>query len=692
MFSPSVFIHEYVTGGGFEGRELPSSWAAEGRAMRRALAEDFQAVEGTRVIVALDSRFADEQGSWTVVRPASYQNQEPAMFAQVASEADFCLIVAPETDRILEERARILRRFQVRSLGSTVEAIALAGDKLALAEHWKRQGIPTPDAVSVPPGEPWPRRRSAPVVLKPRFGAGCLETFVVEPSDEIAQAIPGFAESILQPYIFGESFSASFLIGPDGTADWIGIASQAIDRQGLRLVYRGGSLPIPIDPESEAVLRRAVECVPGLRGWVGVDFVRERHSGRVFVLEINPRPTTSLVAWTRKLGPGRIAERWLSLFQDRSRARFEPIVRFDPRLDFSAVGVVRAQTRKPVGEPNSAVSLALDVGGANVKAADSRGRAWNLPFELWKHPEGLADFLRRSFSESDAGRFDRVSATLTGELCDCFETKAEGVRSIVASVQKAFPKTPLRIWGTDGRFHRPEAVFDRPEPAAAANWSALAAVVASRFAADRAALLVDIGSTTTDIIPLRFGRIAARGRTDTDRLRTGELVYLGARRTPICALADRLPYRGTSVGVMAEWFACTLDVYLALGRIAENPADRSTADGRPATAEWARDRLARTIGADRSSFDQADAGELAEAVDAIALSRLSAAALGVVESLGEVPKTFIVSGSGAFLAERVVRRIASNDAEIVSLAELWGAAASAAACAHALILLEREQQ
>ena len=281
---------------------------------------------------------------------------------------------------------------------------------------------------------------------------------------------------------------------------------------------------------------------------------------------------------------------------------------------------------------------------------------------------------------------------MTGELCDCFETKRDGVRSIVESVRACFPTTSVRVWGTDVRFHKVEDILENPSLAAAANWSALATVVAACFAEKRPGLLIDIGSTTADIVPLKNGRAVPRGRTDTERLQIGELVYIGARRTPLCALASESIFRGAAIGVMAEWFATTLDVYLTLGMIAEDPLDRSTADGRPATRGFARDRLARTIGADRSTFNETDALELARAADSAILDRLTSAARRVVDSLGEPPRTIVLSGSGEFLAKRSAERIAIETAEMISLAEVWGKAASSAACAKALVLLAREDR
>src|SRR5262249_59450212 len=102
--------------------------------------------------------------------------------------------------------------------------------------------------------------------------------------------------------------------------------------------------------------------------------------------------------------------------------------------------------------------------------------------------------------------------------------------------------------------------------------------------------LVELGQTRIALIPLWEGEPRRKGRTDPERLKARELVYTGVRRTPVCALMD-----GDG---MAEFFATTLDVYLVLGRIPEDRSDRDTADGRPATVDFAHARLARMLGGD----------------------------------------------------------------------------------------------
>lgn len=332
--------------------------------------------------------------------------------------------------------------------------------------------------------------------------------------------------------------------------------------------------------------------------------------------------------------------------------------------------------------------LAFDIGGANIKAAHSSGGGRTLPFELWKRPDGLGPVL--AALAATFPRSDRLALTMTAELCDCYPTKAVGVNRVLDAVVSALPDLPISVWGVDEQFHSVDEIRQRPLLAAAANWLALADV-AARDVPRGEGLLIDIGTTTTDLIPLRDGRAVVRGRTDTERLQSGELVYAGVRRTPVFALATELPFRGEPTGLAAELFASTLDVYLTLGEVEPDPKDLSTADGRPATVEAARDRLARMVGADRDGFSAADALAFARAADEVLLARLESAARKACRAAEVELKGAVIAGSGSFVARRLARRLVVGDEAILSLTEAWGPVASSAGCAHALVVLAGEQ-
>ena len=325
--------------------------------------------------------------------------------------------------------------------------------------------------------------------------------------------------------------------------------------------------------------------------------------------------------------------------------------------------------------------LGLDVGGANLKAAHTNGAARSRPFALWKDPSGLPDALRGFIAEMPPA--DLLAVTMTGELCDCFESKRQGVNAILDAVEAASAGKPIRVWRTDGRFLDVVAVRRAPLMAAAANWLALA-TFAGRYAPKGPALLIDIGSTTTDIVSLQDGRPMPKGRTDPERMRSGELVYTGVRRTPLCAIM------GT--GGAAELFATTLDVYLLLGWITEDAADHNTADGRPATKAAAHARLARMLCADLETSTIEEREKLVNIVLLKQVTSLQWAVERVAGRLREPPRTVIVAGEGEFLVLPVLKeQKAIPPCPVVRLLETLGAEISRAACAHAVAVLAAEE-
>jgi probable H4MPT-linked C1 transfer pathway protein len=328
--------------------------------------------------------------------------------------------------------------------------------------------------------------------------------------------------------------------------------------------------------------------------------------------------------------------------------------------------------------------LGLDVGGANLKAAHTDGSARSVPFALWKDSAGLPAALGRLVAAMPSA--DKLAVTMTGELCDCFAAKRDGVRAILDAVEAVAGKRPMQVFATDGRFRDLESARSEPLNVAAANWLALA-TFAGRFVPRGPAVLIDVGSTTTDIVPLLDGRPVPEGRTDPQRLRAGELVYTGVRRTPLCALL------GSEVA--AELFATTLDANLVLGHLAEEAADGNTADGRPATVEAAHARLARMLCADLESSTDAERRRLAERawgaqVELVArnVKRVAKKGTGYFSAGGKVPCP-LFCGEGEFLASAALRRLAPDGAP-AQLSGILGPDLSRAACAYAVAVLAAE--
>lgn len=334
--------------------------------------------------------------------------------------------------------------------------------------------------------------------------------------------------------------------------------------------------------------------------------------------------------------------------------------------------------------------IGLDIGGANLKASDGNRRTIEMPFPMWKDPDGLAAALR-SIGAALVEDPDTIAVTMTGELADCFRTKAEGVDRILTAVEQAFPRANLLVWQTGAEFFTEEDAREIPILVAAANWHALA-TWAGRACPVGVAILIDIGSTTTDIIPLSDGMPVAEGGTDPDRLMSGELVYTGVRRTPVCALAPHIEFRGQKTGVAAELFATTRDVHLWLGAIPESPDDCDTANGRPATREFARDRLVRMLCADSSEISELETDGLARQWAALQRGQIQHAIERVLTRQSGPVQRVLLSGEGEFIARKVLREIPElADVETLSLASLLGPEHSVGACAYAVARLAAER-
>jgi probable H4MPT-linked C1 transfer pathway protein len=327
--------------------------------------------------------------------------------------------------------------------------------------------------------------------------------------------------------------------------------------------------------------------------------------------------------------------------------------------------------------------LGLDIGGAHLKAAHTSGQVVVQPFELWKNTDQLPQALEtllRLFPRTDC-----LAVTMTGELCDCFETKRQGVHEILDAVAKAARDRPTSFWHTTKGTVDILQAREEPLGIAAANWHVLA-TFAGRYVPAGPGLLIDVGSTTTDIIPLMNGRPVPQGWTDPERLRSRELVYTGSSRTPLCALLG-------SAGA-AELFATTRDVYLVLGIVAEDPKDVRTADGRPATRSAARARLARMLCADVETCSPNDIEGLARLLlhRQLEVIRNALYQVGLAEQKSAEP-TIVLAGSGEFLARRALALPpALPSAEIISLTDKWGKSASQAACAYALCQLASAEE
>ncbi|UUX93889.1 hydantoinase/oxoprolinase family protein [Methanoplanus endosymbiosus] len=235
--------------------------------------------------------------------------------------------------------------------------------------------------------------------------------------------------------------------------------------------------------------------------------------------------------------------------------------------------------------------IGIDVGGANLKIVDGRDVVIHY-CPMWQDSP-LTELLS-IYSDKTA------AVVMSGELADGFPDKNAGIEYIVKSVRDAVPDS--YFYGMDGEFHTSP---DRS--LAAANWLASADYLRNEYPSS---LLVDMGSTTVDIIPLNsFENL--KGMTDLDRLREGYLVYSGTLRTTVPAVIRSASVNGICTPVSSEYFAQSADVHLVLGNISESDYTSPAADGAGTDCNSSLRRLARVVCSDLCEIGEDGALDIA---------------------------------------------------------------------------------
>ncbi|HSW24324.1 MAG TPA: hydantoinase/oxoprolinase family protein, partial [Burkholderiaceae bacterium] len=240
-----------------------------------------------------------------------------------------------------------------------------------------------------------------------------------------------------------------------------------------------------------------------------------------------------------------------------------------------------------------------DIGGAHVKAClTRRGLVHDVvqwPCPLWQGAEHLDRVLALAHERWPDLADAQHAVTMTGEMVDRFAHREDGVLRIAGQLAAAFDAP--QFFAGDAGWCEASATAALWPQIASANWLASARHTACALAGE-SGLWVDIGSTTTDLIAFHRGVVPTTSRSDVQRLASGELVYQGVVRTPLCAIARRIGWRGEQLNVMNELFATTADVYRLTGEL--DPAH----DQQPSADHAAKDqaatcaRLARMIGLD----------------------------------------------------------------------------------------------
>ena len=303
IIMPRIFVYEFISGGGMWATDnAPSgSLLAEGGAMRSYLAEDFLAC-GCDVVTTRDSRLPASEPNAADVRLISSSQDDRSAIQELAAESDWTLLIAPEFDKHLCNRVRMVEEAGALLLGLNSDSTSLFANKQQTSDWLSERGFFVPTGLTCEPSSPLPHQLPLPVVCKPIDGAGSIGITTVNTPD---QWQPSTVSQRVELLVNGQAVSTTIVCGPN-RKHILPCVAQSLSNDG-QFRYLGGEVPVPrslADRAERTAWSFADHLEPGVRGFVGIDMVV---GDKVVIVDVNPRPTTSYVG-LRKVCKSNLAE------------------------------------------------------------------------------------------------------------------------------------------------------------------------------------------------------------------------------------------------------------------------------------------------------------------------------------------------------------------------------------------------
>ncbi len=321
------------------------------------------------------------------------------------------------------------------------------------------------------------------------------------------------------------------------------------------------------------------------------------------------------------------------------------------------------------------IVVGLDIGGANIKAVkidvsvyDNKVRILQILREyypIWIHgKKGLEEKLKNFRKSTISNDQYYVAICMTAELSDVYRIKREGVEHIVKSSMEVFNDAiDIGFISSEMKLLSGDEAIKNYLKVAGANWAASAWLLEKnsyKWGIENS-IFIDIGSTTTTLIPIIGGKASVRGFTDIEKLIVGELVYTGILRSNVVGIVDRVPLKGLYTRICNERFALIGDVHLVLRNISSSGYTTETADGRGVSIEEAMERLARVVCGDIEMLNNFEVKEIARYIYEMQINIIFNALMQIrsyIASLNIDPSIFkvIIAGIGKFLASEAAKR------------------------------------
>ena len=307
----SILVFEYFTASGEKDKCIIS----EAEALIFALLEDLKDFQKDLVI---NKSYENVVGNFENVNPIFIEEDIIDWLNDNAAQFNKAIFIAAENNNNLYHITKILENNNVEIYTSSAEACLKTSDKYMTYEELSGV-VPQPRSFKfkIDPKGYWKRAienlhekwqgedplTPLKLIIKPLIGVDCEDIVIIEKIEDLTLDLdkifkPG-SRVIVQEYIEGEDISVS-LISNGKKAIPISLNKQFVELKDDKGTYIGGKLPYDSKYKQEAfeIATKAVECIGGLKGFVGVDLLinaDEKDVYSVYLLEVNSRFTTPYV-------------------------------------------------------------------------------------------------------------------------------------------------------------------------------------------------------------------------------------------------------------------------------------------------------------------------------------------------------------------------------------------------------------
>ncbi|MDI1362392.1 ATP-grasp domain-containing protein [Methylotenera sp.] len=307
-----LFVCEFITGGGLCAEALPASLVKEGALMRDALLADLIELDGYEIVMTHDARLA---ASPLVKSSLQVDNNFEVSFKNMLTQVDLVWLIAPESNGTLLKLSEMCYEADVIFLGCEFDATLIGTSKSLACEalqEAKILTIPTITGDDFVLDEEFTVAQSIQAlnhsrwIAKPEDGTGCEGIKIFDDLQKLMVWLKQddrYLNYIIQPFQQGITASLSMLCRAG--KGWL----LSCNKQNISLNADTFNLTgITVNgmqtywQRFETLARKIAKMLPDAAGYIGVDVIVDVENDKIYVVEINPRLTTSYVGLREAIG------------------------------------------------------------------------------------------------------------------------------------------------------------------------------------------------------------------------------------------------------------------------------------------------------------------------------------------------------------------------------------------------------